>query len=162
MINIVEKREKSLTEFIVIIILLTLLMAILINYFFQQEEQITETGFNNLAQNFSNTILTVHAQWMMENKPNVVSISSFNNKNVQIIFVNNKGWVDAKESDLSCENIWLSVMAIPLTLMKLSIVAVEVRHNVSNNFRQCRYVLSSGHFFDYSSATGKVSEIKKN
>ncbi len=158
----VEKREKSLAEFIVIIILLALLMAIFIKYFFEQEEQITEAGFNNLAQNFNSTVLAVHAQWLMDKKPNVVILSIVNNTNKQVVSVNAKGWLDVTGNDSACEKIWLSAMAIPLSLMKLSVAVIEVRNNEKNDFHQCRYLLPSGHYFDYNSGIGKVSKVRSN
>ncbi len=163
MYNNVDKREKSLAEFIVIIVLMALLMAIFIKYFFQQEEQITSAGFNNLAQNFNSTVMAVHAQWLMENKPDFVKLSLVNNESSQRVSVNQNGWLDIKEQNSVCENIWQLAMAIPMSLMKLSVAVIEVRNNdKSSNFHQCRYLLPSGHYFDYNSATGKVSKVKSN
>ncbi len=163
-----EKREKSTTEFIVVVILLGFLMKIFISYFFAQEQSITQAGFKTLAQNFKNTVVVVHAQWLMEHQPHVISLSSVNNDTRQAVTVNKKGWLDTtyatKVSDSSndCENIWQLAMNRPLALMKFSIAAIEIHQENLSNYHQCRYLIPSGEYFEYSSATGKVTQVKQN
>jgi len=158
MINKVEKREKSLAEFIIIVVLLALLMKVFISYFFEHQEQITTTGFTSLAQSFNSTVVAVHAQWLMEKKPSVVALGQLNNSEKQLVQVNNHGWLDTHKNDFSCEEIWRLAMAVPMSLMKLSIAAIELKRP-ENNFHHCRYILSSGQFFDYISETGEVTAV---
>ena len=158
----VEKREKSLAEFIVIVILMASLMAIFIYYFFKQEQQIANAGFNNIAQSFHSTVLAVHAQWLMEGKPDIVHLAQLNQKGKQPITVNKLGWVDAERNhgnSSACNNIWQQTMQTPLLLMKMSIAVVEIQKGSADEFHHCRYLLSSGQYFDYFSGTGKVSKI---
>ncbi|QBG36602.1 hypothetical protein [Litorilituus sediminis] len=161
----VEKREKSLAEFIVIVILMASLMAIFIYYFFKQEQQVASAGFNNIAQNFNATVLAVHAQWLMAGKPKLVYLAQLNQKDKQRITVNKLGWLDAEPShggSSACHNIWQQTMQTPLSLMKMSIAVVEIQKGSADEFHHCRYLLSSGQYFDYFTGTGKVSKIYQN
>ncbi|RHW76910.1 hypothetical protein [Colwellia sp. RSH04] len=158
MIDKVEKREKSLTEFIITVVLLALLMKVFISYYFDQQEQITTTGFNRLAQSFNSTVIAVHAQWLMENKPSVVTLKQLNSEAKQRFSVNKNGWLDITKNNFSCEKIWQAAVAVPMSLMKLSIATIELKEQ-GKNFHHCRYILPSGQFFDYHSETGKVTEV---
>lgn len=158
----VDKREKSLAEFIVIVILLASLMAIFIYYFFKQEQQVTAAGFNNIAQSFNGTVLAVHAQWLMESKPTVVHLASLNQTEKQKITVNAKGWLEAgsgRGSNSACADIWQQAMLIPLVLMKLPIAAIEVQKKTDDGYHHCRYLLPTGHYFEYFSGTGEVTKV---
>jgi hypothetical protein len=148
-------------------------MKIFISYFFMQEQQITQTGFKTLAQSFKNTVVVVHAQWLMDKKPNIVRLSSLNTKDNSAITVNAKGWIDSMQSVNSttlrlnnstntCEAIWQLAISRPMSLMKFSIAAIEIHHENLSNFHQCRYILSTGEYFEYHSATGLVTQVKSS
>ena len=160
-----EKREKSMAEFVVVIIIFAVLMKVFIGYFFEQEKNISKAGFSALGQNFNNKIIAVHAQWLMDKKPNVVLLSSFGSQSKIPVTVNTKGWIDVSKQQLdsntttACEQIWFLAMAAPMQLMKFSIAAIQIQDKDNNNFNHCRYVLSSGEYFEYVSATGKVSKV---
>lgn len=161
----VDKREKSMAEFVVVIILFAVLMKVFISYISDQEKNISSAGFSTLAQNFNSTILTVHAQWLMEGKPEIIWLASLDKKNKLAITINKKGWLDVHnqssglKSRTNCENIWQLAMTIPMQLMKLSIAAIELRGKTSNDYHYCRYLLPSGDYFEYSSETGKVTRV---
>lgn len=160
-----EKKEQSLAEFLVIIAFVGVMMAVFINYFIKSEDQFTHTGFTALAQTFNTKVSAVHAQWLMDKQPNVVQLASLNKKQKEAIPVNNYGWVDVKQKELACDNIWQLVMEIPINLMQLSISAIEVHDNTDEQHAQakveCRYVLLDGSYFHYNRANGKVSKVMK-
>ena len=165
-----EKNEKSLAEFIVTIALVGVMMAVCINYFIKSEAQFTHLGFNTLAQSFNTKVNAVHAQWLMDNQPNIVLLTSFNEKEKQSIPVNNAGWIDVKQKQLACEAIWQLIMETPMSLMQFSISAIEV-HNSNDNDQKiqgsakmslCRYVLLDGSYFEYNRAKGKVGKVTKS
>ena len=164
-----EKNEKSLAEFIVIIALVGVMMAIFINYFIKSESQFTHAGFNTLAQSFNTKVNAVHAQWLMDKQPNIVLLTSFNQKEKQAIPVNNGGWIDVKQNQLTCDAIWQLIMETPISLMQFSISAIEV-HNSNDKYQKnrgdaknslCRYVLLDGSYFEYNRAEGKVGKVGK-
>jgi len=161
----VEKREKSMTEFLVVIVVFAILMKIFISYFSEQEQQITSAGFTAVSQNFHNTVLSVHAQWLMDNQPSRVMLATQGKKGRVAVTVNKQGWIDSfsQTTNLApltaCENIWQLAMTIPMQLMKFSIAAVELRDKERNDFHHCRYLLPSGQYFDYYSETGKVTKV---
>lgn len=158
-----EKNEKSLAEFMVIVALVGVMMSVFINYFIKQEAQFSDAGFKALSQNFNTKVAAIHAQWMMDKQPSIVQLAAINNSKKQNISVNNKGWVDVKNTTLVCEHIWQQVMESPLSLMKQTIVAIEVRNFVSESEAEttsiCRYVLPSGTYFDYNRVNGRVSSV---
>ncbi len=158
-----DKKEKSLAEFVVIVVLVGVLMSVFINYFIKQEAQFSETGFKTLAQTFTTKVAIIHAQWLMDKQPQVVELASINNSEKQMITVNELGWVDTKQTPLVCEQIWQLVMATPLNFMKQSITAIEVRHFSAQPPQGvslvCRYMLSSGAYFDYNQGNGRVSAV---
>lgn len=161
----VEKREKSMAEFIVVIIILAILMKIFISYFSEQEQQITATGFTAIAQNFNNTVMVVHAQWLMDKQPSVVWLATQEKIDKMAVTVNKRGWLDMPKKAIiltnitPCENIWQLAMAIPMQLMKFSIVAIELHDKSLGDFHHCRYLLPSGHYFEYYSETGQVTKV---
>ncbi|MCW8832304.1 MAG: hypothetical protein OQK09_11650 [Colwellia sp.] len=163
MSNNSEKNEKSLAEFVMIVVLVGVLMSIFINYFIKQEDQFSEAGFKRLAQNFTTKIATVHAQWLMDKQPSVVELASINSTTKQLIAVNKQGWVDVNNDSLVCERIWQAVMESPLSFMKQSITAIEVRKYTAQPSPRvnlaCRYVLPNGVYFDYNRLNGKVSAV---
>ncbi len=162
-----DKREKSMAEFIVVIIIFAVLMKIFINYFNKQEQHITTAGFTALSQNFNNTIMVVHAQWFMDKQPNTVLLATQNKKEKMAITVNKHGWIDVSQQTVAltnitpCEGIWRLAMSIPMQLMKLSIVAIELRDNRLGDFHHCRYLLATGQYFEYYSETGKVTKVSQ-
>lgn len=158
-----EKKEQSLAEFIVIIALVGVLMAVFINYFIKSEAQFSHAGFSTLAQSFNTKVSAVHAQWLMDKQPNTVLVASFNKNEKQAIPVNSAGWVDVKQKQLACENIWQLIMDTPMSLMKFSISAIEVHDNTKKQDVQakalCRYTLLDGSYFHYNRTNGKVSKV---
>jgi len=163
MANNSDKKEKSLAEFVVIIVLVGVLMSVFINYFIKQEAHFSETGFKTLAQAFTTKVATIHAQWLMDKQPLVVELISLNSSEKQLITVNELGWVDVKQAPLVCEQIWQLVMGTPLSFMKQSITAIEIRHFSAQPPQGvrlvCRYMLSSGAYFDYNQGNGRVSAV---
>ena len=165
----VEKREKSMAEFVVVIIIFAILMKVFISYFSEQEQHITTTGFTAIAQSFNNTIMVVHAQWFMEQQPNVVWLALANKKDKVPVTVNKSGWLDIPKQEENvlipltnmtpCESIWQLAMTMPLQLMKLSVVAIELRDKTMGEGHHCRYLLPSGQYFEYYSETGQVTKV---
>lgn len=166
-----EKKEQSLAEFVVIVTLVGVMMAVFINYFIKSEAQFTRAGFATLAQSFNTKVNTVHAQWMMDNQPDIVYLASFNEEKKQAIPVNKAGWIDVQQTPLSCEVIWHLVMEVPISSMKFPMSAIEVRtahsehqseyqrERGSAQNSECRYVLLDGSYFQYNRAKGKVSKV---
>ena len=165
--NNTEKREKSAVEFVIVIVVFALLMKVFIDYFFEQEKYMSTAGFTALAQNFHDTVLAVHAQWLMDNKPAVVMLASLDTKHKTAVSVNKRGWLDisvkasASKESTPCEQIWQLVMNTPMQLMKFSIAAIEFKTQEQSHFHHCRYVLPSGQYFEYNSETGKVTGVNK-
>ena len=147
-----NNREKSMGENIIIITMVAGLMAIVIYYAFRQEGQITQVGFESLANTFISKVTSIRAQWFMENQPNVVVLKD---KNIKIK-VNEKGWVDYSPESGHCVKTWQAVMHPELTFMNQVVVALEVRKDQQGELAYCRYQLSTGQYFDYFPTTGKV------
>ncbi len=162
----VEKKEKSLAEFVVIVALVGVMMAIFIKFYLKNESQFTQAGFVAIAQGFNTKVNTVHAQWMMDKQPNTVYLASLNSEKKQAIPVNKFGWIDAQQTQLACETIWQLVMELPISEMKFPISAIEVRTSSTKNMNdstnsECRYVIVDGSYFQYNRAKGKVSNVIK-
>jgi len=163
----VDKREKSMAEFVVVIIVFAVLMKIFISYFSEQEQHITTTGFTAIAQNFNNTVVAVHAQWFMDKQPQIVWLATQHKKDRIAVTVNKQGWLDvpkqikSSENITACENIWQLAMTIPMQLMKFSIAAIELHDKGVGDFHHCRYLLPSGQYFEYYSRTGKVTKVNQ-
>ncbi len=158
-----EKNEKSLAEFVVIVVLVGVLMSVFIIYYIKQEAQFSTAGFSSLAQNFTTKVSTVHAQWLMDKQPRVIELASINKAEKQLITVNKKGWIDVNNGPLVCERISQIVMESPLSLMKQSIAAIEVRNFSAQPSQHvslvCRYTLPNGTYFDYNRFNGRVSTV---
>lgn len=157
-----EKKDKSLAEFVLIIVLVGIMMAIFIKLYNKNESQFRQAGFASIAQTFNSKVHVVHAQWMMDNQPNIVKLTALNTDKKQAITVNNAGWIDVENTPLPCQAIWQLIIEAPLTAMKLPISAIEL-HTVNNLAEkgQCRYVLLGGSYFQYNRVNGKVSKVIK-
>ena len=160
-----EKRDKSITEFIMVVILLGVLMKVFIGYFFSQEQSISNAAFKTLGQGFKNTVVVVHAQWLMDSQPDVVLLSSTNEDKRLAVTVNRRGWIDQIDSTSvvssfnTCEAIWQLAMNRPMVSMKLAIAAIEIHQDNLSNFHRCRYIISSGEYFEYYTDTGQVTHV---
>jgi len=153
-----DKKERSLVEIVIIIVLLAILMMSFIYYFFKQEDQLTKVAFNQMQQNFSTKITTVHAQWFMDKQPTTVLVAL--PKENQKVQVNKKGWIDSISDKSACYNIWQQVMMEPLVVMNQPIAIVEVKNVNMSIGRICQYELPKGEFFEYNSHNGQVSRIQ--
>ncbi|WP_286270012.1 hypothetical protein [Thalassotalea hakodatensis] len=150
-----NSREKSLSENIIIITLVACLMSVFIYYFFKQEQRFTKVSFETAASTFSTRVMSIRAQWFMENQPSVVTIK----KEDMTISVNGKGWVDFQQVNNNCGKIWQVVMQSPLTFMNQPVAAIERFREKPTLQRSCRYQLASGEYFDYALQTGTVSQV---
>ncbi|PCI58630.1 MAG: hypothetical protein COB35_13295 [Gammaproteobacteria bacterium] len=147
-------------------------MAVFIHYFFKNQAQINQAGFTNLTRNFTSQIMLIHSQWLMDGRPNQIKLVEFdpqlNERVTKIIHLNKKGWVIGKSSQLICQEIWQSVMSIPLRFVKQPISAVKLRRkilskdqrNIQKNDIVCRFSIGSGQFFEYYLKNGKVISDK--
>lgn len=154
---VITKREKSLSENIIIIVGLGILMASFIYYFFKQEQQLSHTGFDYIAGNFSSRIMAIRAQWFMDNQPSKVQVR---NKSNGLIAVNNKGWVDYHNQSGNCEKVWHAVMDTGLVFMKQPIAVIFLGKTAHQKQGSCRYTLPSGEYFDYQMSNGRVGKVK--
>ena len=140
----VEKREKSLLELLMVLLLVVMLMASFLYYYLKQQPQVSSIGFNALSHRFSAKLTAVHAQWLMEGKPDVIRLrhlslatTSVSGQQVtfqQVLPVNKHGWIDVQgrqENNFSrCETIWQLVMEMPMEFLKSPIVSLELRKSV--------------------------------
>jgi len=168
----INKREKSLGELILVILMFAILMAIFIHYFFKNQAQINQVGFTNLANNFASQTMLIHSQWLMDGRPNQINMVEFDpqihERVTKVINLNKKGWVIGKSSQLICQEIWQSVMSIPLTFVKQPVSAVKLKRKVllkdprriQKNDIVCRFGIESGQFFEYYLKNGKVISDK--
>lgn len=158
-----EKNEKSLGELLIIIAMLAILMAVFIYYFFEQEGQFKTAGLAAMKNTFSSRVNNVHAQWIMDLKPEVVYVKVLgdegNNSSKNGIPVNARGWIDAKGNGNACLSIWQSTMEVPMELMNSPVSAIEIKKEETGKGRICRFELPSGEHFKYDTNTGKVSDI---
>ncbi len=152
----VEKRERSMAELIVVIVLFSLLMATFISSFMTQKEQISQAGFERLADNFFSKVNVVRSQWFMDQKPNVVILSELGSNKNERISINQWGWLDVNNDFLACHAIWKLALDAPMEFMKSPVSAVEIKSASGQQGRVCRYGIDNGHFFEYYSASGKV------
>lgn len=146
-----ENKEKSMVEWLMIIVIIGILMASFLQYFFKQENQLTETGFQALANNFSTQVQAVHGQWMMDGQPNVVLLKEMSGIQT-LATVNQHGWVSGD----NCYNIWQQVMNLPLEFLKQPISVIEVVKNNVVESTICRFSINEKIYFDYHLLTGKV------
>ena len=152
----VEKRQRSLMEFIIIVVIIALFMKLFLDFFFSQQEKITNTVFVGLAQSFTSKVNVVHGQWLMDKRPKVVVLSRLNSQEKQFVRVNAMGWVDSEHASLACHKIWQQTLTLPLQLGQSVITAIEIQKKSIKNGRLCRYSIANGQSFDYRSDTGKV------
>jgi len=151
-----EKKQRSYFEFIMVVLVIAVLMKLLIELFFSQQARITDTAFVGLAQSFTSKVNVVHGQWFMDKKPNIVVLNSLHSMEKQYITVNKFGWIDNDHGSLACNEIWQQTLAMPLTVVKSIVVAIEIQNKAIKNGRLCRYRIANGQYFDYRSDTGKV------
>jgi len=159
-LSYVEKKQRSLAEFIVVLIIIAVMMKLLLDLFFSQQEKITNTAFVGLAQGFTSKVNVVHGQWLMDEQPDTVVLSQINSQEKQYIKVNSVGWVDSAHKSLACQNIWLQTLAMPLKVVKSPVIAIEIQNKAIKNGRLCRYSIANGQSFDYRSDTGKVKQVQ--
>lgn len=157
---VIDRRGKTLAEAMLVFIIVLILMDIGVTYFQKHQNMLLETGFNNLKNFFSARISAVHAQWMMDGKPNKVKIKYFYlDEESPVIVVNKFGWVDFGNEDENCRKIWQAVTESPLLLMNHKI---QVRtYNKYLKSEYCQYVLDDKFFFTYHLAHGRVSQTRK-
>lgn len=179
-----DKKEKSLGELIVVIVILALLMTTFIHYFFKRSDEFTHAGFNALANAFSAQINAIHAQWIMDKKPDYLYLKEFTRESqeasstenrlvkqklIKAIPMNKKGWVDIPEylregNHTRCAQIWQYVMESPMSLMKETISATQLLKNKGQlSGVICKYSIDNKvtEFFEYDTTSGKVSSIVK-
>jgi hypothetical protein len=152
------KKEKTVGENIMVIILLLVFMGTAVQYFLKQQQHFTESGLNTLKSTFSARLMVMHAQWLMDKKPRVLKVKQHQGSETLYldIPVNKGGWTDVGNTAFSCEQIWIFVMQTPLVFMKNPVAAIQINRNNTGHGRTCRYRLTSGQSFDYSSRNGKV------
>ncbi len=158
-----EKTEKSLGQMLIVIMMVGVLMAVFIYYAFKQEATFQSTGFKAIKNTFASKVQIVHAQWLMDNQPNVIVLSSNSSsddsKYKQIIHLNKKGWIVHQGGTSRCENIWTVIMEMPLALMKETISALEIKDETKSSGSVCRFVIPSGEYFEYNARNGRVSAV---
>ncbi|WDE04498.1 hypothetical protein SG34_024695 [Thalassomonas viridans] len=169
----VEKREKSLVEMLVVLVLVVVLMASFIFYYFKQQARVSSVGFNALSHSFSAKLTSVHAQWLMEGKPDSLvlytslAVGGDETRQRQVISLNAYGWIDAPpggKNDMSrCDLIWQQILDMPMVFLKSPVSSLELRKPSSGNGtvkkevgRICRYSLLSGEYFQYHLLDGRV------
>lgn len=157
-------RENRLVEFIIVITLIGMLMSVVIYYYLKSEAKISHVIFNTAAQKFTAKVNTVHAQWLMDNKPHKINVSMVNKTQSQLIEVNGQGWIDTLDAILPCELIWQQVIGTPLLVMKQPIIAINIQMTTKQQLVKkqliCRYLSSNGKYFDYNRSLGHVSAVK--
>ena len=156
-----EKKQRSLAEFIVVVVIIAVLMKLLLDLFFSQQAKITNTAFVGLAQSFTSKVNVVHGQWLMDKQPDVVVLSQLNSKEKQYVDVNVAGWIDNNHTSLACHRIWQQTLAMPLKVVKSTVVAIEIQNKAIKNGRLCRYSIANGQSFNYRSDTGKVKQVNQ-
>jgi hypothetical protein len=155
----IEKKQRSLTEFIVVIVIIALMMKLLLEFLFSQQEKVTNAAFVGLSQNFMSKVNVVHGQWLMDDQPSVLVLKQMNGPEKQYFIVNDRGWIDSEHKSLACHKIWKQTLAMPLRVVKSPITAIEIKNKVIKNGRLCRYGIANGQYFDYRSDTGKVKQV---
>ncbi len=171
---VIIKREKSLLEQLVIVLVFLFLMGVFIQYFFKNEQELNKTGFENIAANFITQLSLIRGQWFMDSQPQTVFIietdAQGKSASKRKVTVNENGWVDSEKTELACQDIWQMVMTTPLIFMREPVSAIELKRNngeqlldKKNQFKNkvCRYSIASGEYFEYESATGKITKTKK-
>ncbi len=158
--SVANSREKSLGENMLIFSLIAIFMCAFIYYFFKQDEQITQAGFERIANNFSSKVMAIRAQWFMDRQPETVLLKD--NGVIEKIKVNKKGWVDFGEQAQNCQKIWHIVISNELTFMNQQVIAIDIHHEANQLKSACRYSLTTGEYFDYHLMSGLVTKVKKN
>jgi len=154
--NGIDKKQRSVYEFVIVVVIVAIMMKLLIDVFFSQQAKVTNTAFSSLSQNFTSKVNVVHGQWLMDKQPNIVVLNRINSNERAFINVNSKGWVDSEHTSLACHKIWQQILAMPLQVVKSKVIAIEIQNNTNKIGRLCRYSIANGQYFDYRSDTGKV------
>lgn len=147
----IESEEKSMAELLIIVVVIGVLMASFIRYFFKQENNITDAGYQALANNFASQVQSVHAQWLMDGQPSVVVVKEVSGKKTAIA-VNQQGWIASE----NCHGVWQQVMDMPLEFLKQPISVIELITNNQQSSAICRFAISENVYFDYHLSSGKV------
>ena len=159
--------ELTLSKVLIVALVLTVLMAIFILYFFKQEQQIEQAGLRTVVSNFTSKLLVVRSQWLMTGKPPVVVVKSKDSKGLSEsrLTVNKQGWIDVRKPNHVnvCEQIWKMVMDNPLAFFNMPIGTVLLNKNNKVTIGHgCRYTVKNGDYFEYHSANGHVSKVKRD
>ena len=156
--SVLSRRGKTIGENILIVLLIAVLMAMFIYYFFKQEKQLTQVGFEAIANNFAANVTAIRAQWFMDGQPKQLLLKE-KNATMLMLPMNKQGWVDSINAQAPCISVWKSIMASELVFMNQPIIVVEIINEENSQKNSCRYSLASGERFDYQPKTGKVSEV---
>ncbi|XQW85548.1 hypothetical protein ACOYR1_02110 [Thalassotalea piscium] len=157
--SVIVKREKTLAEQIITVVMVMVFMAGFLYYFLRQEDQFTQVGFETVAGNFATQVSTIRGQWFMDKQPKIVYLKEQGKQaTVREVTVNQHGWVDSIEEN-GCFVIWQQVMNSPLGFMNQPVAAVQINEHKGVDKRYCRYMLTSGKYFQYNPDNGKVSNV---
>ncbi|QOL26748.1 hypothetical protein LP316_05465 [Thalassotalea sp. LPB0316] len=159
-----QKKETWLSEFMLIIAVIGILVASFIKYFGKNEDDFNHAGLKRMANTFSSKVNLVHGQWLMDDQPSIVRLRTKDvdgNDIIELIHVNNKGWIASRSRQLDCFDIWQQAMDTPLNFMNETI-AVIVLNRHDENEQVCRYALSTGSYLEYSPKTGQVVTVKNS
>ena len=154
-----DKKQRSIIEFLVVIIIVAIMMKLLVDVFFSQQVKITNTAFVGVAQNFTSKVNVIHGQWLMDKQPSTVVLNRLNSNDKEFIHVNKMGWVDSEQASLACHHIWQQTLAMPLQVVKSKVIVIEIHDKAIKNSRLCRYSIANGQSFDYRTDTGKVKQV---
>ncbi len=156
--QIVERKERSMIEILIIVVITGALAGVFITSFFKQEQRISAAAFNALTNAFASKVQVVHAQWMMDEQPNVVRLREINTGTEELVTVNKKGWIDTTSPSFVCQNIWLMATGAPLSFMNnpVSVIYIE---RAGQTGPSCKYIVVNGeqtYSFEYSPSNGKI------
>ena len=168
-----EERNRSVFFNVTVVVLFVVLMVSFIVYFNQNAPNLRRVTFENLAKSFASSVHNVHWQWQAEGRPEIILLSVFaprlddQNSVVETekrpVFLNELGWPKADGSRLGCEQIWDSILNMPMEIEGFRVLAEYYDGTkLSGKYTdsRCRYRLSTGPYFEYKVFTGEVLAVQ--
>jgi hypothetical protein len=175
------KREQATNEHyrdlfinITVVVVFISLMLSLIFYLNNGSTNIKRLALENLAGQFSASAINAHWQWQGEGRPQMVILSTYNNRlgvdntlvetDSKLIFMSDRGWPKVEPTAEGCANIWNKLLNMSMYIDGVKVFAeyydgLKLSNNILDS--ACRYRLSTGPFFEYKVFSGQVLKVKE-
>ncbi|WP_100643537.1 hypothetical protein [Alteromonas facilis] len=148
---------------IVIILAFVGLMTSTIVYLNESEPDMHQEMMDNLAVQFSRSVINAHWQWQAEGRPRMIMLVHYDRTGKETgrrpVRMSAKGWPHVDATSDSCERVWLNVLDMYTRVDSFRVIGEYYDEGVSDTgelLQWCRYRLSTGPYFDYYVNSGRV------